>query len=638
MAARSIVRLPGITPPRVPEQPKRVAPDDGLSYREVVGDVSATLGLIKQLEPYLAQLGYTQNPAASKARGEVNPQANAQADQVMAAFAPEGQATPGAPAQPIPPRMGAAPMERVGRRAPEASTGKDAALAAFLSELQGAGAAVGQLDTGMQPPPQPGLPQSPVQLTGIPEPVQRPSMAPVDAAIARIQPTTEEGEMARARAQRALDARKAAEGTQAPQQAAAPADGAPAPAQPMQPAQPALQQMTAPPVPTPEEYNASQRAALDLLAEVNPALAADGRQVQQAEQLPRFETFAEAKAAMGAALAAGDADAAAKILKGASFSPLRDVRPTGFVDRISGAHIQRAIGDLAADARGLASLSLRVRQAEAIERHRAQQLEQRERQIAHREKVDTEKQRVADEKLKLSEQDLYRRSQESIARIEKMELDGALKQQMQGVLIRLRESMRSRNFADAARSYALAKTLNQTLPGKVRKQFMDEVEFVGQLGVAAEEAKEAGLDVADAPTSLEDAVRSMGEGKRVAPKAMAGSAVARKKAVDSASIKATERVVGSMFGLPAKGGDADKIPARDKQSLATIQRMTRSFVTPDGAIDGSQATRAMPAIRAEIDNITDARTRKTAEAQLKAMVARLSPAAWKAYQDAAKGK
>ena len=66
MAARAIINLPGITPSRVPVQPRQPKAEDQNTYRNTLGDISATLGIIKQLEPYLAQLGYTQNPNAEQ--------------------------------------------------------------------------------------------------------------------------------------------------------------------------------------------------------------------------------------------------------------------------------------------------------------------------------------------------------------------------------------------------------------------------------------------------------------------------------------------------------------------------------------------------------------------------------------------
>lgn len=636
MAARAIINLPGITPSRVPVQPRQPKAEDQNTYRNTLGDISATLGIIKQLEPYLAQLGYTQNPNAKQpevsARNRNNPHADAQTNQVVDAFS--GGAQPGGPAE-APSRMGAAPMAGNERRGPEMSTDKDAALQSFLAEMHATQQAVARLDPGMEAAP---LEQLPWQMTGDPVPPQRPSMAGADAAIAAIQPTTEQGEMRRANAQRNIANRKEAEQMQAALDAPSPQmQGAQAVQSELQAGAP--QQPIQPPMPTAQEYTASQNAALDLLADTDPQMAADGREIQRAEALPRFDTYAQAKAAMGAAVARGDADLAARIIEGASVSPLRDVVPLTFTDRISSAHITRAMNDLSGDARGVAGLSLRAKQAEAIQRHREAQLNQREQAMAHRKRVDDEKARVAAEKLDISRNDLWRKTQESTARIDKMEIETGLKQEMQSHLIRLRDTAATKNTAQASQAWALANTFRKTLPGKLKNLFRDEMDAVTGYSAAQDAAADAGLPGGEGKriTSLEDVAERLKRGEAVAPRKQGDITVADEKAKNAASVKSAAKLTEQTLGLGGGAGSrGDKPSDKDRRTTQTIKEtLDKGFAMSDGFVaDDKAAVAAVRAARKMVARMTDKRAASDQTEKIEARIALLPPV----YQTKLKGE
>lgn len=593
MAARAIINLPGITPSRVPVQPRqpKAQAEDKTTYRDVVGNISATLGLVKQLEPYLAQLGYSQNPNATDPTG-------AGAAAGAGKGATPQPARPGAAAPP-PPQQGSAPMQQDPRRGAEMSTDKDAALQAFLAEMQAIKQSVNQLDPGMEAAP---LEQLPWQQTGMPVAPPRPSMEKVEAAIAAINPSTEQGEMHRAIAQRAVNARQAEQmqGAQAVQnEMQAPEQSVP----PM-----AMPQQYQPPMPTAQEYTASQDTALKTLAETDPQMAADGREIQRAEALPRFETYAQAKAAMGAAVARGDADLAARIMEGASVSPLRDVVPLTFTDRISGAHIARAMNDLSGDARGLAALSLRAKQAEAIQRNREAQLEQRERVQAHREMVAEEKARVADEKLSLSMRDLERKEQLAHEQIESMDLSDARKEDLHLDVQRKMRAATAAAWASANRSNAAATTDKATRGGKVDKLMLDNAATVADFGAGHQAAEEAGQPVeGEQPKTVEDIRQRGKKGQLTAPRKMGEVPVAAEKAKNAAEVKATAKAVDNVLGGGSGSGPkAGAVSAEDSASERNFNKIADSFkANKYDYVSPSKVRAALPGLKKIRDGVTN---------------------------------
>ncbi|MGA0849128.1 MAG: hypothetical protein ACO3RX_04185, partial [Chthoniobacterales bacterium] len=391
---------------RVQPQPRKETERER-TYRETMQDIAATLNVIggavdigRAIEPWAAGIGYKGAPTtaidAKASRIDANlaaaypqPKPTQPGAQQVPQTAPERRGAEPAPSDRMPPSM----MNREDRRGaimglgqpgPQATaTGvrfnriggerQERALEANPVWSPGSSHAMFRQGNDVVTPP---APSQEVNATGLPQQTayagQKPSLAGFEERLAATSFPTEqqmvqEAEAAHsqreaARAGMWQSAANAAEQTAERDAIAAGMDTEIAKLDKEQAMFDALSAAVPPP---PPEDPVQRQAELQTIASKSLAPAAQAAlEIDKFAAVPTFQTYAEAVVAMRLAVLSGDIAKAQEIMQGAARSPLVDLRPTTFADRLSGAHVHRAMTQLGNMASGMNAAAMRAAQAQ----------------------------------------------------------------------------------------------------------------------------------------------------------------------------------------------------------------------------------------------------------------------------------
>lgn len=332
-------------------------------------------------------------------------------------------------------------------------------------------------------------------------------------------------------------------------------------------------------VPPPPPADPVQRQA-ELWAIASESLAPAAQaalEIDRFAAVPTFQTYAEAVFAMRQAVLSGDIAKAQEVMQGAARSPLVDLRPTTFADRLSGAHVHRAMTQLGNMASGMNATAMRAAQAQQradlAERRLLMQERNTESQIQNRLK----QQEVAQMKLAQAEQKMNNQWQNMQSQIKSRELRDILLRDFQPAKIAAtRAAANMRNaFATQARRLLPAREVRGAV-----QAFDDYAGMVRDWEIAKAEGRPVGSE----PPRVEQG-RVIYESEELptpgAAKTELQVEAATKKDQQRRSQETAQLATQELLGLGTKrsrgGSGTPPVPPEVKDKIQTFDRQLSRF-------------------------------------------------------------
>jgi hypothetical protein len=636
---------------RVQPQPRKETERER-TYRETMQDIAATLNVIggavnigRAVEPWVAGIGYGGAPTtaidAEASRINANlaaayPQTTPTqpgAQQVPQA-APERRPAAGmegaerrgaepAPSDRMPPSM----MNREDRRSaitglgqagPQATaTGvrfnriggerQERALEANPVWSPGSSHAMFRQGNDVVTPP---APSQEVNATGLPQQTayagQKPSLAGFEERLAATSFPTEQQMVQEAEAERQRIMAEDAKWEEQQAERDAIAAGMDTEIAKLDKEQAMFDALSAAVPPPPPEDPVQRQAELQTIASESLAPAAQAAlEIDKFAAVPTFQTYAEAVSAMRQAVMSGDIAKAQEIMQGAARSPLVDLRPTTFADRLSGAHVHRAMTQLGNMASGMNAAAMRAAQAQQraglAERRLMMQERNTESMIQNRLK----QQEVAQMKLAQAEQKMNQQWEGLKSQIKSRELrDILLKDFQPAKIAATRAAANMRNaFATQARRLLPAREVRGAV-----QAFDDYAGMVRDWEIAKAEGRAVGSE----PPRVEQG-RVVYESKEVptpgAAKTELQVQAAAKKDQQRRSQQTEQRATEELLGLGTKrgrgGSGTPQVPPEVKNQLQVFSEELRRVSTAKefGQSDTQRFRKALPRLKKMVEQM-----------------------------------
>ena len=360
-------------------------------------------------------------------------------------------------------------------------------------------------------------------------------------------------------------------------------------------------------VPPPPPADPVQRQAeLQAIASESLAPAAQAAlEIDKFAAVPTFQTYAEAVSAMRQAVLSGDIAKAQEIMQGAARSPLVDLRPTTFADRLSGAHVHRAMTQLGNMASGMNAAAMRAAQAQQraglAERRLMMQERNTESMIQNRLK----QQEVAQMKLAQAEQKMNQQWEGLKSQIKSRELrDILLKDFQPAKIAATRAAANMRNaFATQARRLLPAREVRGAV-----QAFDDYAGMVRDWEIAKAEGRAVGSE----PPRVEQG-RVVYESKEVptpgAAKTELQVEAAAKKDQQRRSQETAQLATQELLGLGTKrgrgGSGTPQVPPEVKNQLQVFDRQLARIAQARefGQLDTQGFRKALPALKKQVEQM-----------------------------------
>ncbi len=633
---------------RVQPQPRKETERER-TYRETMQDIAATLNVIggavnigRAVEPWVAGIGYKGAPTTA-----IDAEASRINANLAAAYPQTTPTQPGAQQVPqaAPERRPAAGMEGAERRGPEGATG-DRMPPSMMNREDRRSAIMGLGQPGpqatatgvrfnriggerqepmlvrndqqalMQGAPlfrQDGVvttptPSQEVNATGLPQQTvyagQKPSLAGFEERLAATSFPTEQQMVQEAEAERQRIMAEDAKWEEQQAERDAIAAGMDSEIANLDKEQATFDAVEAAVPPPPPADPVQRQAELQTIASKSLAPAAQAAlEIDKFAAVPTFQTYAEAVSAMHQAVLSGDIAKAQLIMQGAARSPLVDLRPTTFADRLSGAHVHRAMTQLGNMASGMNAAAMRAAQAQQradlAERRLMMQERNTESMIQNRLK----QQEVAQMKLAQAEQRMNQQWQNMQSQIKSRELrDILLREYQPAKIAATRAAANMRNaFATQARRLLPAREVRGAV-----QAFNDYVDMVLDWEIAKAEGRAVGSE----PPRVEQG-RVVYESKEVptpgAAKTELQVQAAAKKDQQRRSQETAQRATEELLGLGTKrgrgGSGTPQVPPEVKNQLQVFDRQLARIAQARefGQLDTQGFRKALPALKKQVE-------------------------------------